>query len=55
MTIDEACTAGDIETVRHLFRAYADSLPRQSTESDARRCASRTAPLDPRRRIWAVP
>jgi ribosomal protein S18 acetylase RimI-like enzyme len=27
MIIDEACNAGDIETVRHLFQAYADSLP----------------------------
>jgi len=27
MTIDEARSAGDIETARRLFRAYADSLP----------------------------
>jgi putative acetyltransferase len=27
MTIDDTCNGGDIETVRHLFRAYADSLP----------------------------
>jgi len=27
MTIDEACDAGDIETARRLFRAYAESLP----------------------------
>ena len=27
MTIDEARDAGDIETARRLFRAYADSLP----------------------------
>jgi putative acetyltransferase len=27
MAIDEACDAGDIATVRRLFRAYADSLP----------------------------
>ena len=27
MTIDEACDAGDIETARRLFRAYAASLP----------------------------
>jgi GNAT superfamily N-acetyltransferase len=27
MTIDEACNAGDIATVRRLFQAYADALP----------------------------
>src|SRR5260370_42641825 len=27
MTIDEARDAGDIETARRLFRAYAESLP----------------------------